>query len=339
MSAARERSALHPSSWGQAFGIALLWLLARLPWRWAVGLGANLGGLLYYLARDRRYVVRQNLTHCFPELSSGERERWVKANFRYMGRGVAEVALGWLGGPAVDRIPCRVTGLEHLRECLERNEPVILLSGHFTSVELTGRLFSQHARMAVIYKPVDKKPLLDRAMRRGRERSLERAISKDDIRGILRTLRAGIPVWYAGDQNIRKAEMVFAPFMGMPAATTTGLSRLARLARARVLPLFYHVNDAGDGYEITIRPPLEDYPSGDLQADAAHMNRILDDAVRARPQQYFWAHRRFKSQPPGAPDPYPGLRHAHIGRPPWQKNKKKKKHKKPWQKSGRDDGR
>lgn len=327
MKGPRSDNALHPSNWGQTTAIAALRLIAHLPWRWALGLGERLGGALYHVAKSRRYIVRRNLELCFPDLTETQREEWVRANFRYTGRGVAEVALAWFGGKAVDRIPCRIDGLHHLRAAAEEGSPVILLSGHFTSVEIAGRLFGQRAEMAVIYKPMNKKPLLERAMKQGRERSLSRAVSKDDIRGILRTLKAGVPVWYAGDQNIRQAELVFAPFFGQPAATTTGLSRLASMARARVLPLFYHVDAHDEGYEIVIGPPLENYPSGDRAADAARMNQVLEEAVRAYPQQYFWAHRRFKTQPDGSADPYPGIRSKHIGRLPWQQNKLKKKNK------------
>ncbi|WP_020145986.1 lysophospholipid acyltransferase family protein [Thioalkalivibrio sp. ALJ15] len=327
MKGPRSDNALHPSNWGQTTAIAALWFIARLPWRWAIGLGEALGIALYHVAKSRRYVVRRNLEMCFPELSESQREKWVRANFRYTGRGVAEVALGWFGGKAVDRIPCRIDGLHHLRAAAEEGIPVILLSGHFSCIELAGRLFGQHAEMAVIYKPMEKKPVLERAMKQGRENSLSRAISKDDIRGILRTLKSGVPVWYAGDQNIRRAEQVFVPLFGMTAATTTGLPRLAQMGRARVLPLFYHVNSEGDGYEIEIGPPIEAYPSDDRTRDAARMNEVLEEAIRANPQQYFWAHRRFKTQPEGSPDPYPAIRSKHIGRLPWQKNKRKTKKK------------
>lgn len=206
MKGPRSNNALHPSNWGQTTAIVALWLIARLPWRWAVGLGERLGGALYHVAKSRRYIVRRNLELCFPNLTETQREEWVRANFRYTGRGMAEVALGWFGGKAVDRIPCRVDGLHHLHNAAEEGSPVILLSGHFTCIELAGRLFGQRAEMAVIYKPMEKKPVLERAMKQGRENSLSRAISKDDIRGILRTLKAGVPVWYAGDQNIRQAD-------------------------------------------------------------------------------------------------------------------------------------
>jgi Kdo2-lipid IVA lauroyltransferase/acyltransferase len=282
---------MHPANWGQAISLGLLWLIARLPVKWALALGKGIGHVAYHVAPGRRYVVRRNLELSFPDLDPEERERWVRESFVYTGRGVAEVALAWFGGPSTDRIPCQLNGLEHLQNAMATQQPVILLSGHFCCIEMAGRMLGGQIRMAGIYKPIRKKPLLDATMRRSRERNIGAVVPRDDIRGMLRQLKLRVPVWFAGDQHIGQG---FAPFFGIPTATTTGLPRLARLGKAWVLPVFYNVNAAGDGYEITFGPPLEDYPSGDTQLDVTRMNEVIEQAVREHPTQYFWVHRRFK---------------------------------------------
>ncbi|WP_026278860.1 lipid A biosynthesis acyltransferase [Thioalkalivibrio sp. ARh3] len=295
------------SNWGHRLGVGLLWLIARLPSPLVLRLGEALGPVTYMLARERRLIIRRNLELCFPELEAREREALVRSNFRYTGRGFAELALAWFGGPRVDNIPLRVRGLEHLEEAQADGSPVILLSGHFTPIEIAGRLLSRQVDMAVIYKPMDRRPQADATMRQGRAR-IGPVLSKDDLRGIVRKLRSGLPVWYAGDQNYRSRQNVFAPFFGIPAATVTGLPRLARMSKARVVPLFYHALPGHEGYEVVFGPRLENYPSGDDQADAARMNQIIEQAVREHPEQYFWAHRRFKSQPDPEVDMYPGVK-------------------------------
>lgn len=314
MAKARSDHPAHPANWGNALGIGTLRLLGRLPPRWALALGGAVGAAGYRLARDRRRIIRRNLELCFPELDAAARERLVRENFRYTGRGLMELALSWFGGPGVDRLPLEVEGLEHLRAAQAGGTPVILLSGHFTTVEICGRLLRRHSEMAVIYKPMDKRPLADRTMRAGRERAIGPVLSKDDLRGIVRTLRQGLPVWYAGDQNYRSRQNVFAPFFGIPAATVTGLSRLARLSKARVVPIFYHARSDGPGYRVVLKPALEGFPSGDDQADAERMNRVIEEAVRAHPAQYFWAHRRFKSQPDPSVNMYPGVKDHRLER-------------------------
>lgn len=231
----------------------------------------------------------------------------VRENFRHTTRGFMELALAWFGGRRVDRVPLRIRGLDHLRAAQADDTPVILLSGHFTAIEIAGRLLGQHIDLAAMYKPMDRRPVADAAMQWGRRR-IGPVLSKDDLRGIVRMLRQGLPVWYAGDQNYRSRQNVFAPFFGIPAATVTGLSRLARMSKARVVPVFYYAHPEFGGYEVVFHPALENFPTGDDQADAARMNQIIEKAVREHPEQYFWAHRRFKSQPDPEVDMYPGVK-------------------------------
>ncbi len=295
----------HPRNWGQMITLGALWLLARLPWRAALAVGRGGGHIAYRLLPERRRIARRNLQLCFPELSGAEREAMVKRNFAYVGQGIAEAALAWYGGPAVDRIPCTVSGLEHLKAEQDKGRSVILLSGHFVSIELTGRLVHPHLEMAVIYKPLVKQPLLDRAMREARlRRGHPAVIAKDDIRGIVRALRKGIPAWYAGDQNYRTTHKVFAPFFGIPTATVTALSRLSQMGKASVVPLFFNARPDGGGYEIRLQPALENFPGDDPVADATRMNAVLEEAVRRNPDQYLWIHRRFKDHPDDV-DMYP----------------------------------
>ena len=299
MSDPNSRPAYHPQNAGQWLMLALLWLMAKLPPRWAFAMGEQSGRLLPYLSRRRRGIALRNLELCLPELTHPERWALVKANSRYMGRATAETALAWFGGPHVDRIPCQVHGLEHLQAAQADGRPVILLSGHFLCIELAARLIGPQIDMAAIYKPLRKKPLMDRAMLRSRRRTLVDALPREDLRSIIRTLKAGTPVWYAGDQDYGTRKSVFAPFMGVPAATVTGLTRLARLSHARVVPLFFNVNRAADGYEITLAPALEGFPTGSDHLDAQWMNSVIERSIRAHPEQYLWVHRRFKHAPPG----------------------------------------
>lgn len=284
---------------GQRATLAVLWLLGRLPPRATLALGEMIGRGARLLLRQRRRIAARNLELCFPELTAAERERLLCENFRYLGRALAETALAWYGGPAVDRLPCTVHGLEHLRGAQADGRAVILLSGHFQCVEMAARLIGPRVHMAVIYKPMRKKPLLDRAMLGSRRTALAGALPREDIRGIVRTLKAGTPVWYAGDQDYGRRQSVFAPFFGVPAATVTGLTRLARMSGARVVPLFFNVAAGGRGYEITFRPALEGFPTGDTERDAARMNAAIEEAVRHNPAQYLWVHRRFKRRPSG----------------------------------------
>ena len=73
--------------------------------------------------------------------------------------------------------------------------------------------------------------------------------------------------------------------------------------QGRRTEIFGYRLPGGKGYRLVIGPPLEGFPSEDVTADTARINRIIEDAVGVAPEQYFWVHRRFKNRP-GLPDPY-----------------------------------
>jgi len=278
--------------------LGLFWCLGNLPPPIAFKLGETLGGLFNRLPTQRRRVAHRNLELCFPEWGQAQRERVIRANLRYTGRAIAETALAWFGGPAVDRIPCQVEGLEHLQAAQSDGRPVILLSGHFLCVELAARLTGPRISMAAIYKPMRKKPLMDKAMLASRSRTLADVLSRTDFRRIVRTLKKGTPVWYAGDQDYGVKSSEFVPFMGVRAPTTTGLTRLTRMTGARVVPMFFRVNAAGDGYVVSLAPAMDGFPTGSDRSDARWMNAVLERGIRAHPEQYLWLHRRFKHPSP-----------------------------------------
>lgn len=279
--------------------LALLWLVSKLPPRIAFKIGGFCGRWLPRISSKRREIALRNIQLCMPELTPNERESLLQRNLHYMGRAGAETALAWFGSERIDDIPCTVYGIDNLHAAQAEKRPIILISGHFLCVELAARLIGQQVDMAVIYKPLSRKPLMNRVMLRNRQRTLVDALPRNDLRGIIRTLKKGVPVWYAGDQDYGVKNSIFAPFMGVPAATITGLTRLARLSNAQVVPIFFNVNSAGDGYEVTFEPSLVGFPTGSDVLDAQWMNGVIERAIRAHPEQYLWVHRRFKNLPPG----------------------------------------
>ncbi len=91
---------------------------------------------------------------------------------------------------------------------------------------------------------------------------------------------------------------MFVPFFGVPAATITATSRIARMGKAKVIPCA-HYRLPGGRYEIEFGAPLEDFPCGDDEADTARINRTIESYVRKHPEQYLWVHKRFKHWPKG----------------------------------------
>jgi KDO2-lipid IV(A) lauroyltransferase len=297
------RAFLAPRYWPLWLGFGLLRLLILLPYRWQLALGGLLGRLMYLAIPRRRHIAETNIRLCFPDLNEEERDAVVRKHFRAVGISVFEIGLCWWGSEAKLRPLCHIEGLKHLDTARSQGKGVILFSAHFTCLEIGGRLLAQHTPFFVMYK-YHRNPLFEAVMRDGRERRFLGAIERSDVRGMLRTLKAGHACWYALDQDFGTVNAVFAPFFGIPAATLTSTSRIAKMTGAALVPFFVHRLEDDSGYQLTLLPALEKFPSGDDQADATLTNHLIETQVRKAPAQYLWMHRRFKSRPKGEADVY-----------------------------------
>lgn len=302
-------SLLHPRYWGVWFALGLLRLTVWLPYRSAMGLGRMIGRLACRLAHRRRRIAEINLQLCFPERDDAWRAGTLRRHFESLGMALIETGFCWWASER-KLWPLRyIQGQEYLREAVERGKGVLLLSAHFTSVEMGGRLLLLDTPIDVMYRPHDN-PVFEHVMGGSRDRISEKAIPKEAVRDLLRSLKGGRVVWYAPDQKASGLDKgsIFVKFFGQTAATKTATAKLATMSGAAVVPFKAVRRDDGHGYDLRIEPMLEDYPSGDEVADTQRINDILEGWIRENPEQYLWVHRRFQWQPDrSAPTPYDGV--------------------------------
>ncbi|HET7369648.1 MAG TPA: LpxL/LpxP family Kdo(2)-lipid IV(A) lauroyl/palmitoleoyl acyltransferase [Gammaproteobacteria bacterium] len=287
---------LKPRYWLLWIALGLLRLAVLLPYRVQRPLGFALGRLIRLAAGRRRRITRVNLERCFPEMTAEARGRLERRHFESLGLGVIELGMCWWASEERLRRLVRVEGLEHLHAAQAGGRGVILLTAHFTTLEIGGAMLTLFVRLHMMYRP-NRNPLLDAVIRAGRERRAERGIPRDDVRALLRSLKQGIPIWYAPDQGYRGKNSVSVPFFGVPAPTNPATARIARVSGAPVVPFFVERLDGAEGYLIRLLPALDDFPAGDETADAARVNAVLEQGVRQRPAQYLWSHDRFKIVP------------------------------------------
>jgi len=278
-------------------------LVTRLPFSWQMVAGSLIGRLAYHLARSRRHIAEVNIRLCFTNLDANQADALVKAHFLSVGKGIVETALCWWGRESPLQKKRILLGGEHLQHGLQHGKGVILLSAHFTTLELGGRLLALDTRFHVLYRQ-HKNPLFETVMHRARKRRFEKAIAHDNTRALLASLKDNMPVWYAPDQNHAGPQSVFVPFFGVPASTLAATNRLAKVSGAAVVPFFQMRLPGNQGYLLLLCPALTDFPGNDPETDAARINRLLEDVIREMPEQYLWLHRRFKTRPAGEPYPY-----------------------------------
>lgn len=304
-----RRAFLHPRFWPLWLGLGLLWLTVQLPYPALLRLGSLLGRLMGAFATDRRMIAARNLELCFPELSAEARARLLKENFRSTGIAFFEMAMSWWWPAQRLARLAHIEGLEHLREAQAAGEGAILMAAHFTTLEIGAALLGQRHTIDGMYREHGN-PVFDYIQRRGRERhNLDAlAVEREDVRGMLKLLRKGRAIWYAPDQDYGAKQSLFVPLFGIPAATVTATSKFARLGKARVIPFTQMRLDNGRGYRLVVHPPLVDFPAETEEQDCLRINHWVEAAIRECPEQYLWAHRRFKSRPEGAPRLYPKRR-------------------------------
>jgi KDO2-lipid IV(A) lauroyltransferase len=284
--------------------IGLLRLCAILPYPVLLFIGRRFGDLMYGLLPRRRRIAGRNLELCFAELGEADRRQLLRESFRSAGISLMETALSWWGSEARLKRLYRLEGEEYLRAALQRGNGALLLGGHYTTLEISGRFLAFHCKdLQPIFKPA-RNPLFNAVMVASRSRLFDSLLSNREFRTILRGLKQNKVVWYAPDQDFGRKQSVFAPFMGVQTATLTMTSRLAKTSGAAVLPFYSQRLPGYKGYLIRLLPPLENFPSGDDVADSALINRTIERQVREAPEQYLWLHRRFKTRPEGEADIY-----------------------------------
>jgi len=295
-----------PRYWPVWVGMGLLRLVCLLPHRAALAIGRQIGRLAHVSGGSRRAIVRRNIELCFPELSADERDALTREHFDALGMALIEMGLGrWASDRHLQSIT-NLVGVEHVKDVLATGQGVIMLSAHFTTLEISGRV------LATAIPPFDavfrknRSEFMTELQRSGREVSAAATIEKRDIKKMVRSLRGGRAVWYAPDQSYNRKGAEIIDFFGVPSMSATATSTLARLGKAKVVP-FFPRRRADRSYELVLLPAFEDFPGDDPVADTQRYIAVLEEHVRTCPEQYFWIHRKFKDLPDGYPNYYADL--------------------------------
>jgi len=284
-------------------GILFMRALRWLPLRWLRALGVVLGAVLHAVVRRRRQVALTNLSLCFPHWTQAQREQAVRAHFRVFAQAWLDRSWLWHGPASLVQSRVRLTGdLSLLQDSLQ---PVVIFAPHFVGLDVgwTALSMALPRALTTIYTP-QSNPVVDRWVAQGRSRfGRVRLFRREDgVKSIVSSLRQGEALYLLPDMNFGADESIFVPFYGVMAAIVPSLSRFAQLGRAQVVPVVSRLTP--QGYEVQVLPAWHGFPSGEVEADTADMNRRLAQLIDAMPTQYYWVHQRFKTRPPGEASVY-----------------------------------
>ncbi len=293
-----------PRYWPSWAGLGLLRAIGLLPLPVLSFLGTLLGELVYRALPSRRRVAQRNIDACFPHWEPAHRKRLVHRHFHALGRALFGTTVAWFAGAARMRRLVQVRDRTPLDEALQHNRRVILLIAHFVSVEIGGIYLSIDVPVVDIYRTL-RNPVFDRAGKLGCERFRGVMVEmREGIMAAVKVAKQGALLHYIPDQDAGLNNAAFIPFFGVPAATMVTLGRLTKIMDAVVIPCFTRQLPWGRGYEVILKPALENFPSGEAKTDARRMNEVIEQAVLEMPEQYFWVHKRFKTRPEGELDFY-----------------------------------
>lgn len=294
---------LGPRYWPTWLGLGIVRVIGFIPLPVIATFGYLLGYLFYVLGRSRRKIALTNIGACFPELSIAEQKRINRNHFMYAGQMVFASSMNWWSSVRRFNNWVSLHGREHYDKALANDQRIILLAPHFLALEVGGIYLAQERPITSMYQ-YSKNTLMDELIRRGRLRFGGTLIErKDPLRKLLTLIRTGQPFYYLPDQDAGR-KGVFVPFFHSLASTIPMLGKFAKMTDAVVIPCRTEIKPWGLGYKVVLGEPMRDFPLGDDGQDATRMNQEIEQMVRESPEQYFWAHKRFKTQPKNNPKFY-----------------------------------
>ncbi|VAW35884.1 Lipid A biosynthesis lauroyl acyltransferase [hydrothermal vent metagenome] len=280
-----------------------IWLIAQLPYKIIRLIGKGLGRVIQLLLVSRKKIVATNLKICFPKLDSTAIKQLSRRHFTELGLMIVQTIKAFFGSTTSIEQTAIIHGSQHLDACLAQQQGVLLVTGHFTALDMGAKILCKKYPIAGMYRP-HKNPVVEYMVTKSRLKYAAKMFKRDELRPIIKHLKAGGILWYAPDQDYRRGRSEFVPFFGKIASTITATHQMARLSKCKVL--FFHVqrNHKQPYYTLTISPPLADFPTKDAIADTARVNKGIEAMIANNPAEYLWVHKRFKTTAEGQKNPY-----------------------------------
>ncbi|MFC3674196.1 LpxL/LpxP family acyltransferase [Ferrovibrio xuzhouensis] len=274
-----------------------LWLFGRLPVETASAFGGWLARKLGPRFRAHRYAT-DNLARAMPELAAAARAKILDGMWDNLGRVLAEYAhLADLEVGTPDQ-PGRVeiVGAEHVLAVRDSGRPALFFSGHYGNWELTC-LAAEHFSLPMlhVYRAANN-PLTEELLQNLRKPLGGSHVPKgiQAARAILAAMKRNEFVAMLMDQKLNTG--IAVPFFGREAMTSPALAEFALRFDCPVLPAVVE-RLGGARFRVTVEPPIRFEKTGDRTTDVYNatliVNRRLEAWIRARPDHWFWVHRRW----------------------------------------------
>ena len=268
------------------------------PLRPALWLGRRMGDIAYHANLKRRMIAYANLKAAFSEKGPKELRKINKRHFENLGMSIIELLkLPVMHKAYLDR-HVKIENLDRIRQCLEKGKGVIVLTAHFGNWEISSLAAGLNGYKMSVFAREQKYERLNNLLNEFRQSTGCKVITKGfSVKDIIRTLHNNGIVAMLSDQDAG-ANGVFVRFFDRPASTAHGAVAFSVKTGATILPSFIwrvgtdkHVARAGDPLEL-VRTGDE---KKDMKENLQRITDILERHIRQFPDQWLWAHKRWKS--------------------------------------------
>jgi len=275
-------------------------LVALIPFSW----GGVISRLLAFITRNiflyRRRIVRSNLNRAFPEFTSrqlDEIEREVYRNFMMLW---IEILQNFRLSLEFFARHFKVYNWDVVEQARQQNKGIIFLSSHFGNYEWVGGYIGHSVPDFYVITQRIKNPKVNAFLQGTREMTRAKLIdrkegSRKGIEILLQKKNLGIVT----DQDAR-AKGIFVDFFGIPSSTAVGTAYF-HLRTGAAMIFCISIRKRWGEFELHFErlPDLFGQPINDqtlFRITQMHTT-TLEKWIRAYPAQYFWTHRRWKTEP------------------------------------------
>ena len=297
---------LSPKHWGEWLTIFAALPIALLPNGVRCWLANKVASYMVKNANKASKRAIVNLELCFPDKNEEERLSLIRKSFISAGAfllGFASLTIrnkSWLEKNSV------INGLENLITHTNNGENIILLVPHTWTIDIPAVLLASKGLPVVGFVKKQKSEINDWLMHRQRVQYGGRIYERSSgIKPFVKSVKQGYLGYYLPDQDHGPEHSVFVDFFATTKATLPGLGKIAKISKAKVVPIFSAYNIETGKYEIDIYPALEDFPTGTDEGDARATNAYIESVVSKKPEQYMWNLKFFRTQKDGV-SPYRG---------------------------------
>ena len=272
-------------------------LMSLLPLSVINVLGSYLGILVYHLKSSRRNVGIKNLSLCFPNMTDIQKKIIIKNHFKCISSIALSYGMILYGSAKRIRNIVTINNMHYLLEHYQKR-PVIILCPHFAGLDFAALRLSLEIIGYSIYSK-QSNSFLTEEIKKARTRFMndgEIFERQEGLRTIIKKLKENNTFFYLPDQDFGDKESIYVPFFAFETcATIKALPRIAKLTDAVIIPSY--ILKKHNKFVLEFLPAWQNYPTDDIREDVIRMNKFIENVVIDNLEQYFWLHKRFKTQP------------------------------------------